>query len=209
MGLWNWIAGNSNSHSENSGELSQIEEKENLEFLDPSLKTYYEKAKPATPLSLAPQEVRDAYEREQKRLEENVVQDKGDPSRGLLGTPMVDDHEARKKSLQKAARDNCVELEVIHANCLNKGSFRAMGLCYAERRYFRRCCELQEQALDMLGYARGVDMDQRTRIQGKVDDLFGIVVPDGVVSNERVDLFKKAVESEIGKDQVWRVESDS
>lgn len=209
MGLWKWISGgDSQSQDKPASQSSSTYGDSSLDFLDPTLKSYYDANKPDTPLSLAPREVQETYAKEQEQIQRDTVQDRGDPEHGLVSKPAheVDGKGQRRVSIQRAARDNCVELEVMQANCLKKGSWLSgMGICMTERRHFRRCVELQEQALEMLGYAKAFDAAQRAHIQGRVDDLFGAVVPDGTVSNERVELFRKKLEDETGKEVIWRV----
>ncbi|CAN6671807.1 hypothetical protein TRVA0_045S00430 [Trichomonascus vanleenenianus] len=163
---------------------------------DPSLKDYYQSSKPLTPISLAPEEVKKEYEREQEAAKQSQ---KGTFKAEETGLHQITDHEENKTGLPlgQAARNNCVEYEALMAHCSLKGTYwERLNMCHKYRKQQMKCVDLQTEALNELGYTRAYSDDQRTEIQYKVDDIFSKTVPDGPISDETVKKFEAEIKKE-------------
>lgn len=199
--MLDWLWG---SKKESNNTPKEPENKEDLDFLDPKLKEFYNESKPVTPISLAPKEIQDQYAKEQNEYEESRKSnaDYRNKERGL--------HQIEEKvhvkgvPLAQAARNNCVEYEVLMANCALKGTYwERLNLCHMYRKQQMRCVELQEDALKKLGYNLA-STDEQVEIQGKCDDLFSAIVPNGAITDEIASKFDNAIEKERQKSEIYR-----
>ncbi|ANB13338.1 hypothetical protein AWJ20_1624 [Sugiyamaella lignohabitans] len=199
--VWPW------SLSKPVKETSKENNSSEIEFRDPSLTEFYTKAKPPTPVSLAPETV---------QHDQTSSSDVKDTNAGISTIPGFASNAetvsttyshlgagsfelkggGRKISLQQAARDNCVEFEVALSNCIVRGSiFDRFLSCRTQQMNQQKCTELQEYALAVLGYNLALSQDERNKIQGLADDLLIAHAPDSRLTEDICEQFKTAVDN--------------
>lgn len=187
-----------------SSNKKSVEEQKTVdESIDPSLKEFYDSAKPLTPVSLAPEKVKEEYKSnlEATKRARNEV-----PNYKEEGMAQIDSHGELETDpvtgknllpLGQAARNNCVEYEALMANCSLKGTYwEKLNMCHMYRKQQMRCVELQTEALKVLGYNRAITRDQQIEVQNKADDIFSTTVPDGPITDNIAEKFEKAVDKE-------------
>ncbi|KAA8906479.1 hypothetical protein TRICI_005144 [Trichomonascus ciferrii] len=193
--LWPW--------SRDSKPKPVRDEKPVDESVDPSLQEFYDSAKPLTPVSLAPKEVKEEYERsietsKQKQEDIPTFKEKGLQQIDSHDEPQIDPTTGKTMlPLGQAARNNCVEYEALMANCSLKGTYwEKLNLCHVYRKQLMKCVELQTDALTDLGYNRALTRKEQIDVQNQVDDIYSSTVPDGPITDEIADKFKASVEQE-------------
>lgn len=183
------------------------EGKSTTDLLDPSLREFYDQEKPPTPLALAGERERKAFE-EQKKVYEHPQSAKDQVAATSDNDQrMVRDFTGKKMvPLGQAARNNCVEYEVLLANCSFKGTFwEKLNMCHMYRKQQMKCVELQTEALKKLGYESALTRNDQEQVQNHVDDIFCQTVPDGPITDEVATKFENAVQQAKGEGEIFRV----
>lgn len=184
--------------SSNPSNQNSTEENDVLESLDPSLKSFYSHAEPVKPVSLAPKEIKERIELDQKRkvriIEEGLVPfEKGEVNGARRNYDIYSPDFVQ--TLYEAANENCALFAAKYSQCQRGGPmWSVMTACYKESQTLAKCLKIQKQSLEKAGYNIAIDNDQRREIKYALDDLYTLHFPDGAVTDKAKAAFYEDVE---------------